>query len=67
MMVSVGKTRNKVKSFLTSDIKPRKTDFKVQKKTLNSSAPILPELSSETEEPEQLFYQANGELRLNKN
>lgn len=65
MMVSVGKTRNKVKSFLTSDIKPRKTDFKVQKKTLNSSAPILPELSSETEEPEQLFYQANGELRLN--
>lgn len=64
MMVSVGKTRNKIKSFLTN-VKPRKTDFKVKKKVLNSSAPVIPQLSSGSEEPERLFYQTNGELRLN--
>ena len=69
MLVSVGNSRNKGKSFLTSDIKPRRLDSKnrIIKGQLNSSAPIIDEVYEKEVSQPKIYFKTKGQLRLKYN
>ena len=69
MLVSIGNSRNKGKSFLTSDIKPKRLDSKnrIIKGKMNSSAPIIDEVYKREVKQPKIYFKTKGQLRLKYN